>query len=86
LEMLAQKKDDKFFQVADNVLTQVVGQEATALIYKHLANYYSLHPHEFAQRMDLFAKGLKDCLSTGAVPIENMILYDLYGLKIDNKQ
>jgi hypothetical protein len=80
----ARKKDDKFFQVADNVLTQVVGQKATELIYKHLEKYYSLHPDEYSERMDLFAKGLKDCLSTGAIPIENLILFDLYGLKIQN--
>jgi hypothetical protein len=84
--MAERKKEDPFFQVVDNVLTQVLGREATVLIYKHLENYYSLHPHEYSERMDLFAKGLKDCLSaTGAIPIENMILYDLYGLKITNQ-
>jgi hypothetical protein len=82
LASTGKKKDDKFFQVADNVLKQVVGQEATLLIYKHLENHYSLYPEDYSKRMDLFAKGLKDCLSTAAFPIENMILCDLYGLKI----
>jgi hypothetical protein len=82
--VVERKKDDKFFQVADKVLTQVVGQEATKLIYRHLENYYSLHPDEFSDRMDLFAKGLKDCLGTAAIPVENIILSDLYGLKIQN--
>lgn len=82
--MAERKKEDPFFQVVDNVLTQVIGREAAVLIYKHLENYYSLHPHEYSERMDLFAKGLKDCLCAGAIPIENMILYDLYGLKIKN--
>jgi hypothetical protein len=81
---LGQEKEERFIEVIDNVLTQVLGQEATLLIYRYLENCYSLHPYEFSGRMDLFEKGLKDCLSSGAVPIENMIFSQLYGLKTEN--
>jgi hypothetical protein len=81
---LGQEKEDRFIEVIDDVLTQVLGQEATMLIYRHLENYYSLHPYEFSGKMDLFTKALRDCLSSGASPIEKMIFSELYGLKTEN--
>ena len=84
MEILGQEKEDRFIEVIDNVLTQVLGQEATLIIYRHMENCYSLHTYQFSGRMDLFEKGLRDCLSSGAVPIENMIFSELYGLKTEN--
>jgi hypothetical protein len=71
------REDDKIFQIIDKVLKQVFGEEATNFIYKYLEQKYSLHKSDFSERIDLFAKGLEDCLSSGAFAIESKILEDI---------
>jgi regulator of sigma D len=71
-------KEDKIFEIIDRVLTQVFGEEATLFIYKYLEQHYSLHQSEFSEKIDVFAKGLEDFLSSGAFAIENKILEDIY--------
>jgi hypothetical protein len=70
-------EDDKIFQIIDKVLNQVFGEEATNFIYKYLEQKYSLHKSNFSERIDVFAKGLEDCLRSGASPIESKILDDI---------
>jgi len=72
------KKDEKIFKIIDRVLTQVFGEEATRLIYRHLENNYSLKRDEIAEKIDVFAKGLEDFLRSGAYVIERKILEDIY--------
>jgi hypothetical protein len=72
------KGEDKISKVIDRVLTQVFGTEATTLIYKHLEHNYSLKHDEVAERIDVFAKGLEDFLSSGAYVVERKILEDIY--------
>ena len=80
---LTRKKEDTFFKKIDNVLTEVFfGKEATLIIYRYIERHYALHQNEFSDRIDLFAKGLEDCLSAGAIPIETKILNDLYGIPV----
>ena len=71
------EKDDKIFQIIDKVLNQVFGEEATRFIYDYLELHYSLHRSEFSERIDVFAKGLEDCLSSGAFAVESKILNDI---------
>ena len=71
------KEDDKIFQIIDRVLNQVFGEEATNFIYKYLEEKYALHKSNFSERIDVFAKGLEDCLSSGASAIETKILEDI---------
>jgi hypothetical protein len=78
METLPRKKEDKIFEIIDRVLTQVFGEEATFLIYKYLERHYSLSQSEFSEKIDVFAKGLEDFLSSGAFAIENKILDDIY--------
>jgi hypothetical protein len=78
VEALSGKKEDKISGIIDSVLTKVFGEPATILIYKHLQSRYSLSQSEFSARIDVFAKGLEDFLSSGAYPIENRILNEIY--------
>ena len=78
METLLRKKEDKIFKIIDHVLKQVLGEEATFLIYKYLERHYSLSQSEFSEKIDVFAKGLEDFLSSGAFAIENKILDDIY--------
>jgi len=72
-----QKNNDKIFQIIDKVLKQVFGEDATYFIYRYLEQHYSLCQSDFSRKIDVFAKGLEGCLSSGAFAIENKILDDI---------
>jgi len=78
VETLSEKKEDKISKIIDSVLKQVFGEHATISIYKYLQNRYSLNQSEFSTRIDIFAKGLEDFLSSGAYLVENRILNQIY--------
>jgi hypothetical protein len=71
------REEDRIFKIIDKVLKQVFGEEATLFIYKYLEQRYSLRQSDFSKKIDVFAKGLEDCLSSGALAIENKILEDI---------
>ena len=71
------RENDKIFTIIDKVLNQVFGEEATNFIYEYLERQYSLHRSEFSKRIEVFAKGLEDCLSSGAFAVESKILDDI---------
>jgi hypothetical protein len=77
LDTLPREKNDKIFQIIDKVLKQVFGEEAACFIYKYLEQNYSLRQSDFSKKIDVFAKGLEDCLSSGAFAIESKILGDI---------
>lgn len=77
LEISTRKKEDQIFKIIDKVLKQVFGEEATLFIYKYLEQHYSLGQSEFSEKIDVFAKGLEECLSSGAFAIEGKILEDI---------
>jgi hypothetical protein len=77
LDTLSREKNDKILEIIDKVLRQVFGEEATLFIYKYLEQRYSLRQINFSEKIDVFAKGLEDCLSSGAFAIENKILDDI---------
>jgi hypothetical protein len=70
--------ENKISQIIDRVLKQVFGEEAAYLIYGHLENRYSVRQDEVAEKIDLFARGLEEFLSSGAYVIERKILEDMY--------
>jgi hypothetical protein len=70
-------KEDRVAKVIDGVLTQVFGEKAASLIYRYLERKYSLKRDEVALKIDVFAKGLEDFLSSGACVVERKILEDL---------
>jgi hypothetical protein len=71
-------EDDRISKIIDRVLRQVFGEEATHLIYKHLESKYSLKSNEVSEKIDAFARGLEEFLSSGAYVIERKILEDIY--------
>lgn len=71
------KKEDQIFKIIDNILKQVFGEEATSSIYKYIEHNYAIRKKEFSKNIDIFAKGLEECLSSGALIIESKILEDL---------
>ena len=77
LDTLPRKKEDKIFKIIDKVLKQVFGEEAALFIYKYLEQRYSLRQSEFSEKIDVFAKGLEECLSSGAFAVESKILDDI---------
>ncbi|MGQ9624373.1 MAG: hypothetical protein ACUVT9_03270 [Candidatus Bathycorpusculaceae bacterium] len=80
METITQQKskEDKISKIINRVLKQVFGEEATHLIYKYLESRYSLRRDEISEKIDLFARGLEEFLSTGAHVIEKRILEDIY--------
>ena len=77
METQPNPKEDKVFAIIDRVLKQVFGENATRIIYEHLERRHSLSPSDFSEKMDVFAKGLEEFLSSGAYFIENKILNDI---------
>ena len=77
METKTNPKEDKVFEIINRVLTQVFGENATHVIYEYLERRHSLSPSDFSKKMDVFAKGLEEFLSSGAYCIENKILNDL---------
>ena len=75
--MDAPPREDKIFNIVDSVLKQVFGEAATLFIYKYLEKHYGLRQSDFSKKIDVFAKGLEDCLSSGAFAIESKILEDI---------
>ena len=76
-------EDDPISRVVERVLNQVFGKEATILIFKHLEHNYSLKRSELGQKIEVFANGLEDFLTSGAYVIERKIIEDIrssYGL------
>jgi hypothetical protein len=72
------KKEDKIFGIVERVLNQVFGEKTARLILRYIECRYSLSQSEFSEKIDLFARGLEDFLSSGAYAIENKILDDIY--------
>ena len=77
MEKQLSPKDDKVFVIIDRILKQVFGRDATSIIYEYLERNHSLKPSDFSEKIDVFAKGLEEFLSSGAYFIENKILNDI---------
>jgi len=72
------RAEDKIFKIVDCVLRQVFEKEATEFIYKYLEKNCSLRRCEIPEKIDVFAKGLEEFLSSGAYLVERKILNDIY--------
>jgi hypothetical protein len=78
IQQTNRREEGKILKVVDRVLKQVFGKEATHLIYTYLESNYSVKKNEIAEKIDVFAKGLEEFLSSGACVIERIILDDIY--------
>lgn len=72
------EQKDKALKAIDKVLRKIFGDEATLVIYKYLENRHSLRQDEIIEKIDVFAEGLEELLSSGAHVIEKTILEDIY--------
>jgi hypothetical protein len=75
---LSRKEENRVFEVIDRVLTQVFGNEATHLMYQYLERRYSWSQRDFSEKIDAFAKGMEEFLSSGAYAVESKILDNIY--------
>jgi hypothetical protein len=77
LEILNRNKEQSINQVINSVLTEVFGKKAAMTIYRYLENTYEISPSQFSANLELFSKGLEECLSTAAIPVETKIVHAL---------
>jgi hypothetical protein len=75
---LSRKEENRVFEVIDRVLTQVFGKDATRLMYQYLERRYLWSQRDFSGKIDAFAKGMEEFLSSGAHAVENKILDTIY--------
>jgi hypothetical protein len=75
---LSKKEEERVFEVIDNVLKQVFGEEATRLMYQYLERHYSWSQRDFSEKIDAFAKGMEEFLNSGAYIVESKILDGIY--------
>lgn len=69
-----QAEKNSINKIIGDVLTEVFGRKATLYIYKYLEDTYGLHPNQFSGKLDLFSKGLENCLGAGAIPVQTRIV------------
>jgi len=76
------KSKDKFdkllLKVIDEELKQIFGEAATLIIYSHLKKNYSLKREEIPEKLEIFARGLEEFLSSGAHVVEKIVLRKVY--------
>jgi len=77
-EQVSSEGEDKISKIVDRVLKGVFGEEATRLIYRYLESNHSLKREAITEKIDVFAKGLEEFLSSGAHVVEQKILDDIY--------
>jgi len=63
MESSAVKNPEVIFKILEDILRQTYGERDMLLIYKYLEEQYGLPRSEFANNIDLFAKGLESILS-----------------------
>lgn len=72
------KLDERLLKVIDAELKQIFGEVATSIIYNHLEKNYSLKREEIPEKLEVFARGLEEFLSSGAQVVERIILKKIY--------
>jgi hypothetical protein len=72
---------DSINKIIDNVITEVFGKKGALYIYKYIKDAYQLAPNQFSDKLDVFSKGLEDCLSTGAIPVQTRILHAISNIE-----
>jgi hypothetical protein len=75
---LSREEENRVFEVIDRVLKQVFGEEAARFMYQYLEHRYSWSQREFSEKIDAFAKGMEEFLSSGAYMVESKILDTIY--------
>lgn len=74
---LSQNTSEKLNKLVDEVLNQILGQEATQIVYNYLENNYCIQRHEIVKKLDSFNHALEEYLGASAVVIEKVIQKNL---------
>ena len=72
-----QNKERQTVEVIDNILNQILGQEATQIIYKYLESNYLIQKHEIVEKLYSFNGALQQYLGAGAAIIKKVIMQSL---------
>ena len=75
---LSKEEEKRVFETIDRVLKQVFGEDAAHLMYQYLERRYSWNQKAFLEKIDTFAKGMEEFLSSGAYMVESRILDTIY--------
>lgn len=70
--------EKSLIKTIDVQLKQVFGEKGTLVIYNYFRNSHSLRQEEIPKKLEVFAEGLDNFLSSGARVIEKVILDGLY--------
>jgi len=71
------KLNEQLNKVVDKALNQILGQEATQIIYNYVENNHNIQRHEIAEKLDSFNHALKEYLGSAAVVVEKVIQQNL---------
>jgi len=71
------KLNEQLNKVVDKALNQILGQEATQIIYDYVENNHNIQRHEIAEKLDSFNQALKEYLGFGAVVVGKVIQQSL---------
>lgn len=72
-----QQSSDRVRKVVDETLKQLLGEEATQIIYDHLEIRYLIKRDQIPEKLDSFNQALEDYLGKGAMIIEKVISENL---------
>jgi len=71
--LLIDQQSEKLNKFVDKVLNQILGREATEIIYAYLESKHSIRRWEIAEKLNSFNSVLEEYLGTGAFVIEKVI-------------
>lgn len=60
-------------RVVENVLCQILGQDATQIVYNYLESRHSLKKYQIAENFDSFNHALEQYFGSGAAVLERAI-------------
>ena len=72
------KYENKASKAIDDVLRKIFGEKATLIIYEYIEKNHSIRQDEIVEKIDDFVDALRELLSSGAHPVEQKILENLY--------
>jgi len=75
--MAKSRRGEAINKAVDNVLNQILGQEAARVLYDGLESNYRIRKNEIALKLDAFNRALEEYFGAGASVIERMIMESL---------
>lgn len=74
-------------EVVDDTLKEILGKDATEIIYDYLKNDFSLRLEEIPQKPEVFSAGLTVFIGSGTQALEKTIVENLYSeLQLERKE